>query len=260
MLDLHVHILPAVDDGPDNSKESLKMAETASKKNIKRIVATPHFRGQIFSVPKIKTKIRELQGQIDKRNLELKIFPGSEVFISQDLGLKLEKNKIISLNNSHYVLVEFPFGKIPDYLGEVIYDLKIMNYNLIIAHPERYLPVISDIGCLHKLLQKDNIFAQLNLGSLRGKYGSKIKKTAVKLIKNNFIQFLGSDAHSQAQMKQDYEEGMKVLNEIDDEYIKKCDKNFRKVLNDEILKIPPPEFDNSKTFLGKLKNIFFVDK
>jgi len=50
MVDVHCHILPGLDDGPDDIKLSLAMAESAIADGITHVAATPHSSNGIFSI------------------------------------------------------------------------------------------------------------------------------------------------------------------------------------------------------------------
>ena len=106
----------------------------------------------------------------------------------------LEDKKISTLNNSRYLLVELPMNnKIVD-VEDILFNLVRINVIPIIAHPERYSYVQDNIKYLDGLKELGVLF-QGNYESLFGKYGTNAKKTLKKLIKLNYISFLGSDMH-----------------------------------------------------------------
>ncbi|MFW5980773.1 MAG: tyrosine-protein phosphatase [Halanaerobiaceae bacterium] len=256
MIDLHSHILPGVDDGARNFKEALAIATIASEKGITKMVATPHFRGQELTRKNIEKKIENLQLKIEQQGLEVEILPGAEVYISSDLGRKVEEKKVPTINNSRYLLVEFPFREIPAFVPDIFYDLRVMDYYPIIAHPERYDPVISSTSNLYELVKKDYVYAQINAGSLRGDFGSRIQKTAIKLIKMDLIHFIGSDVHSSSHRGQFLAQGMEFLADIDRKYVTRYQENVQRVIADQRLEVPPPQKEKKKTLWSQIKTIF----
>ncbi len=68
MVDLHCHILPGLDDGPDNMELSLAMAESAIADGITHVVATPHSNSEyVFDYSRVRKVREELQAKIDGR-------------------------------------------------------------------------------------------------------------------------------------------------------------------------------------------------
>ena len=66
MIDIHCHILPGTDDGPETIEESLAMCRIAALDGIKVIVATHHFRPGISesSQEKVSDRIAILMDKV----------------------------------------------------------------------------------------------------------------------------------------------------------------------------------------------------
>ncbi|HOA41481.1 MAG TPA: tyrosine protein phosphatase, partial [Halanaerobiales bacterium] len=169
MYDIHSHILPAMDDGARNLAESIRIAEETVKKGIKGIVATPHFmeEGYRFALPELEEKIRQFQEVLKKREIDLEIYPGAEVFIYPGLIRDLEEGLVPTINKSSYLLLEFPMYGFPPYTGDLLYNLQVLGYKVIIAHPERYREVVEDPDFLYRFA-RGSIYAQVNSSSLLG--------------------------------------------------------------------------------------------
>ena len=62
MIDLHAHILPAIDDGAKDWQETLDMCAIALNDGIHTIVATPHVKRGMYTPTKelILSKVAEL--------------------------------------------------------------------------------------------------------------------------------------------------------------------------------------------------------
>ncbi len=82
----------------------------------------------------------------------------------------------------------------PIQLTEFIYSLQVEGYTPILAHPERYLFYHNDFES-YKKLKKSGCLFQLNLLSTVGYYGGHVVEVSDKLLKNGFIDFVGSDVH-----------------------------------------------------------------
>ena len=48
MIDIHTHILPSIDDGPETVEESIEICKAAANDGIKKIVATPHSNNGVY--------------------------------------------------------------------------------------------------------------------------------------------------------------------------------------------------------------------
>ncbi|MFH0958813.1 MAG: CpsB/CapC family capsule biosynthesis tyrosine phosphatase, partial [Pseudomonadota bacterium] len=99
MIDLHSHILPAIDDGARNMEESLEMARIAFEEGFSGIVATPHYgSGQFLSdIVQVMELVSELNQELVAHGIDLKIFPGMEVRLTAYVLESLSTGKILSI-------------------------------------------------------------------------------------------------------------------------------------------------------------------
>jgi len=196
MLDIHTHILPGLDDGARSWEEAVAMARDAVKDGIAAVVATPHiYEDSCITPEEIREKARQLQVLLGSQEIDLQILPGAEVHLAVNLPDRLREGRLQTLANAgRYLLVEFPFGLLPLYTDEVLFELQASGVIPIIAHPERNESVQKNPNRLYNMIQK-GMLAQLTGGSLRGNFGSKVEYTAKLLLKHNLIQILASDGH-----------------------------------------------------------------
>lgn len=199
MVDIHTHIMPALDDGAESMDVSLAMAKTAYEDGVTDIIVTPHCNiPKLFNnydSPFLQDYFENFKRRIHQAGIPLNLYRGMEVYATKKIFDLYNTERIITLNNSRYLLVEFDFDENPDW---VIYCLEgLLDYGVvpIVAHPERYhfvydFPNIvyhwTELGCL----------SQVNRGSILGEFGKNAMKTAVAVIDNGLAQFIGSDAHS----------------------------------------------------------------
>lgn len=197
LVDLHCHILPGMDDGPQTMGESLEMVQDAVREGIRTIVATPHFIvGEIeYDLDFIKEQVKLLQTKIHEKGLECKILTGSEVYICPELVQVLEKGKLVTINETSYVLVEFPAMEVAEYSIEIVRDLILRGYRPIIAHPERNETLSNHVEVMQRLVDMGCYF-QVNSSSIVGKHGSRTQKFAIEMVKKGLVNFISSDGHS----------------------------------------------------------------
>jgi len=261
MIDLHTHILPGVDDGSDSVDESLVMARNAAAQGVEKIVATPHYFFDKYRLTPKETEeeVAKLQQIITAEGIDISILPGAEIYITPDIAGKVKDNKISSLNNSRYILLEFPMGRLPDFTNSVFYNLKTLGYIAIIAHPARYSFIRENPNHLY-YWRKKGIYAQLNAGSLLGIYGPEISKTAKILVKNRLVHFIASDQHSSDRRSKSLQKALKLAKSIAGDYALQFMINAESVVNDRELKTDEPIFYEVDSVFKKLKKFISFNK
>lgn len=197
MIDLHAHILPGIDDGAKDMCMSAEMLEIAARDGITDMIVTPHFiHGDIDNTAdKIKQQLVQLAAEAEHRNISVSLYPGSEVFICPEVPALLQEGKIQTLNDSRYVLIELPMAMVPEYTEDVLYEVRLLGYTPVIAHPERNMMMGRKPGILKELVEQGAL-AQVNATSITGLYGKRIERIAMKMIANGWVHFVCSDAHS----------------------------------------------------------------
>lgn len=198
MLDFHSHILPGLDDGAPDLNTALEMARIAVADGITEMVATPHYiEGSIENDRElILDHVGEFQKVLRWNNIPLRIWPGCEVYLSPNTPKLIKQGVVMTINdNNKYLLVELPMQSIPNYLEDILFEIKLQGVTPIIAHPERNLAIVDKPELAFDLVA-NGCFIQINSGSINGFYGKKVKQVANLFVKNSLIHLFGSDAHS----------------------------------------------------------------
>lgn len=196
MIDMHNHILPAIDDGPQSIDGTLKLLRQAKQQGVTGIIATPHHLSLKYNNP-IVTVIESINNVMqipEVISICLPIYPGQEIRISDKILTDIKNNQIIGLNYSKYLLIEFPSNEIPHYSQQLFFELQLQQFIPIIAHPERNNVFLKQSDTLYYLI-KNGALSQLTIASVLGKLGKKIQKFALQLIDHNLTHFIASDAH-----------------------------------------------------------------
>lgn len=230
MLDIHCHILYSLDDGAKSIEESATMLKIANDDGIKKIYASPHYVSNYFEpdYDEIIQKVELLNSIAEQKNLDIKVFPGNEVMLDKNTKHLLKEKKIITLNNSKYILIELPMDNLPDYALDEIYELRVLGLIPILAHPERYKFIIDKPYLINDLV-KEGCLIQINSGSIRGVFGKNVQKTARKLIEHGICSFVASDAHSSNIRKPKIKEALEIVKEQNKELYKNIENNFIKI-------------------------------
>lgn len=233
MIDVHTHILPSIDDGSKDVNETLKMIDEAYKAGFTDIITTSHYIDGYFDINKDQREML-IDGLKEIVNKDIHLHNGAEAYITPNLVELYNEEIIPTLANSRYVLFELPMTSNVLYVDRIIAKLIANDYIPIIAHPERYTFIQKDIDKAYNLIDKGALL-QCNYGSFIGRYGAQAQKAAVKLLKNDKITFLGTDAHRSGSL---YNEVERVLEKIEktvgaDKVDEITVDNPKKILNDE---------------------------
>ena len=195
-IDIHCHILPGIDDGADSLETSLEMLRMAEADGISQMILTPHNKPWHTKIDHtgMRARVDQLQKRLCQEGLAIKLYTGSELYYRGGLAEELDQGAVETLADSQYVLVEFDPLADYDYIRNGIYALLSGGYYPIAAHTERYRNVgcktngiieLTDMGC----------FIQVNAGSIMGKYGSGTKFLTRKMLKEDLVHFIATDAH-----------------------------------------------------------------
>lgn len=195
--DIHCHTLPGIDDGANDMEQALSMLKIANSEGIKTVVFTPHFHPAKGNqdVDTWKSVMEELKKQALDSGLEMDFYLGSELLYTHDLPDAIEDGRAISISDSDYVLVEFRFECDYNYLKSAVRDIQALGKRVILAHVERYDALCGDVDRIYELVQS-GAYIQINSMSVTGKGGRYVKKFVKKLLKNELVHFIGTDAHS----------------------------------------------------------------
>lgn len=223
MIDIHCHILPAVDDGAKNMEEAIAMARIAAGDGVKHIIATPHF-NNVFRVPRtvVVNKVAELQKRLDKAGINLKISTGNEVTLwdEEDFYQRMERNEFCFLNEKKtFLLLEQPWAGYFPHSVRVIDALVTSGITPIIPHPERHFFFRENPKLLIDLLEK-GAWTQVSADSLVGRFDEEARLFGQWLVEQNYAHTLATDAHN-TERKPNLSSGFEVVSELAGEERKK---------------------------------------
>lgn len=235
-IDIHSHILYGIDDGSKTLEESIEIIKQHIEMGFKDIVLTPHYieNSKYETDNKEKTKLLEtLKKETKKQKLDINLYLGNEVFVNNILEIK--KEKISKINNSKYLLIEFPMNEKPKNINNILYELKIQGIIPVIAHPERYSFVQKNPDLVDEWIEEGALL-QSNYGSIIGVYGDNAKKTIKKLLKKNKIKALATDIHfPNNKIYQNIEKSRKRIKKIigEEKFIELTITNPKKIIENK---------------------------
>jgi protein-tyrosine phosphatase len=193
MIDIHCHLLPQVDDGPQSWETSLQMCQMAAADGIQHIVATPHANGEFrYDREAFSLKLEELSQKISGR---LKLSLGCDFHLSyENLMDALREPSRYTISDTKYLLVELSDFSVPPSVSQSLQRLLSVDVVPIITHPERNMALQANPWRVLEWV-KDGCLVQITANSLTGRWGHQAQAAAEWLMKRGSAHFLASDAH-----------------------------------------------------------------
>ena len=161
------------------------------------MILTPHFQTPRFENDEddIVRRYEEMKRQAADMGVEIDICGiGGEYRIDSGFAKRLENPRFLQIGGK-YVLVEFSLHQQMMGCDEMIFDMQMKGYEVILAHPERY-PYLNVGGSRMEQLKNQGVFFQVNVLSLGGFYGEEAKRRAFEMVEGGLVEFLGTDTHN----------------------------------------------------------------
>lgn len=203
-VDIHTHILPGVDDGAQDLSQSLALLKSAYSQGTGALILTPHYRGRYQKnvSSRLNRVFRELLEAAQKECPGLQLYLGCEVGYELDVSEKIASGKVLTLNGTQYVLLEFQKGTFHTRILDGVLEVLNFGYIPIIAHAERY-DAFREHPQLAEEVTRLGALLQLNADSILGKCGFRISRYCHKLLKKRLAHFVATDAHELKSRKPD---------------------------------------------------------
>ena len=197
MIDLHSHVLPGVDDGVRTIEASLELLRAAADDGIEKVAATPHVREDYPTTPReMELRLAEVAGAAREAAIPVDVLPGGELDLIFASRLDDEDLRRFGLGgNPALLLLEFPYLGWPRGLAELVFQLQVRGFRVVLAHPERNADVQSDPEKLRPLVD-NGVVVQLTAASLDGRLGGAPRAAAKRLLDARLAHLVASDAHA----------------------------------------------------------------
>jgi protein-tyrosine phosphatase len=198
LVDLHLHLLPGVDDGARDLSESLRFARRMVDEGVTEATVTPHVGASFRHDPlEIPGRVDALQHALNVEGIALTLHPGGEIHPAgaDHLGDGTLDAIAHGPEGARWVLIEVPFAGVDDAFVRSCTRLRHRGYEPLIAHPERAAGLLD--GGLDRLwpLIEAGALLQVNICSLLGNHGPEIQRAGEQLVRRGLAFVLASDAH-----------------------------------------------------------------
>jgi protein-tyrosine phosphatase len=138
VIDLHSHLLPAVDDGSRSVEQSVKVLFEMARQGVTDVCLTPHLQAGRAEAGPPAAHNRAFEALRAQAPQMPRLHRGAEVMLDRPVTRPVALARNVTLAGTRYILVEFsrlvPYDTISNALKQVV-DLGLIP---ILAHPERY--------------------------------------------------------------------------------------------------------------------------
>ena len=194
--DIHSHLIPGIDDGSPDMETTIILLKKFIDLGYKKVITTPHVMSDYYkNNPEIiLSGLNNVRKEIKKQNLNIEIEAAAEYNLEPEFEKLLDDGKLLSFGAEKFLLFELSFFDEPLRLNETIWKMIEKGFRPVLAHVERYGYWHNNYDKIEEMINR-GVKLQLNIGSVTGAYGPEVKKFAERLIKDEIIDFVGSDCH-----------------------------------------------------------------
>jgi protein-tyrosine phosphatase len=196
VIDLHCHVLPGIDDGPGTIEDSLSLARAAVSAGISTIIATPHVsREHPNDAQTIARLVDEMGARFAAEELSLELRSGAEIAMTRVDAIAPEELRELTLGEGPWLLIECPFTSLASGFDVLLLRLQSQGHRIVLAHPERSPIFHRDPEMLGSLV-RGGVLTSITAGSLVGRFGSQVRRFAARLVQDELVHNVASDAHN----------------------------------------------------------------
>ena len=200
-VDIHSHLIPAIDDGAKDMERSIELILSLKEMGYKKLITTPHVSDMFLnSSEDILKAYDNLKSELGKKSIDIDIEVAAEYYADENFEKLLNQRDILTFGKEKYLLFELSYFTSPQDLESLVYDIKLAAYTPVLAHPERYVYLHGDIEKYQNIKNMGVLF-QINLVSIENYYSEEVMKTVKALILNGMVDFIGSDTHHTRHIK-----------------------------------------------------------
>jgi protein-tyrosine phosphatase len=201
--EIHFHLLPGVDDGPQTIEESVALAAAAAAEGTRTVVATPHIHPSFVTDPTtLAARVREVQARLTAERIPIQVRIGGELDLAMPERLSDAQLEAVAHGpeGRRWVLLEAPLYGVDDDYTAVADELRARGFAIAVAHPER---AFKDAEAGWRVIEHEiaaGSALQINAWSVAGQYGETVRATALELLQRAPTAVIASDAHGGKRM------------------------------------------------------------
>ncbi len=218
MIDLHCHLLPGIDDGPETLDQALALARMAVANGITESFVTPHIHVGRWDneLEGIRRAMDAYRVELERAGIALKLGFAAEVRLAYEVIPLIEAGKVPflgELDGFKVMLLELPHSHVP--VGSDKFVAWLLNRGIrpMIAHPERNKDIMRDSSRLLPFVEAGCLL-QLTADAVAGEFGAECEARAIEFLENRWVTVLASDAHDTESRPPRLAAGLEVASRI----------------------------------------------
>lgn len=194
MIDLHCHLLPGIDDGPEDLGGALAMAQLHVRAGVRTVAATPHVSWDMpTEAAAIDRRLADVRAALAAADIPLEVVRGAEIDVHQAVRLTDEQLRALALGGGPWLLLEAPLRRGVG-LAPVAHALLGRGHRVLLAHPERSPLLQRDPDGLRELVRA-GAATQVTAASFAGAFGRPVRDYAERMLEAGLVHSVASDAH-----------------------------------------------------------------
>jgi protein-tyrosine phosphatase len=196
VIDLHCHVLPGIDDGPQTLADSLDLCRAAVAAGTQTIVATPHVSWDWPGVTShvIAEGVERVNDALHAEGIDLEVRPGAEIAMTRAGDLSDEELAALRLGGGPYLLIECPYSPASAGFDAILHSVAERGHKIVLAHPERCPAFLRDQPRLQGFVDA-GMLTSLTAGAFAGRFGRDVGRFARKLLEDGLVHDIASDGH-----------------------------------------------------------------
>jgi protein-tyrosine phosphatase len=198
-VDLHLHLLPGVDDGAPDETAAVEHARRMVAAGVTVATVTPHVGSPYFEtvLAEIPERTAALQAVLDAEGVALALRAGGEIHPEAAGTLEADALEVIAHGppGARWVLAEVPFAGVDAAFAAALAHLHDQGFGIVVAHPERAANLLDGGLALLRPALAAGAVLQVNACSLMGRQGPEAQKAAQRLVRTRLAYIIASDGH-----------------------------------------------------------------
>lgn len=219
--DIHCHMLPGVDDGSDSMDTTINMLDLAYEEGCRRVIFTPHYEPgrNKYKPEELDSIFEKVKEKVSDIYPDMELYLGNELLFEAGVTQHVKDGLVHTMAGTKYVLVEFNIRITYKELYNALKELVQARFRPIVAHVERYRTLVGDEDKLEEIIELGALL-QMNAESVFGSMFDERVRWCRKMMKNEYISFLGTDAHNLTHRAPHMKEALEwMYKKYDKEYI-----------------------------------------
>jgi protein-tyrosine phosphatase len=198
VIDLHAHVLPAIDDGPATYAEAVAAVAAARDEGVRTLAATPHVRPDHPAVrpAELAAHTAQLRQACTEAGVDVELVSGGEIDLIWAQRAADEQLAAASYGgHGRDLLVETPYADLTPSFEEMLFRLTARGFRILLAHPERSRAFQRTPRRLRELVDR-GILLQITAGALVARdRRSRSSALALALVRERACHVIASDRH-----------------------------------------------------------------